>query len=307
VALDREWRREKERKEKPAPDDSPVHGKDAPNRKSGSKDGSPGSDSAQTDEPAEAKDQPSDEQKDRDDEKSGASMQEKGSNGANGKGKSEVERVKQQHVNLRVKNLQCLGSLNEEVLGLQAQLRKLFQRGEGSLLPAVSLTQKDGVFDLVQQLLHAALAEVAKLIVDPSLPPRQVLERAFAFALALEHTKEVALSAEVKTHVLKLAALVDIDLLCQIIDDPFRNRLLALGSRRGSSALTSASPGTSNLRSLSRRPTEQGGSRAPRAASESGSTWNEAANSFCSRLLRSLRAPVSHSDISSRRSGAAGA
>merc|ERR1739848_737705 len=64
------------------------------------------------------------------------------------------------------------------------------------------------------------------------VPARRVLERAFSFALAIQHTQEVALAAEVRTHVLKLAALVDVDLLCHIIKEPFRKRLLRLGARR---------------------------------------------------------------------------
>lgn len=305
VALDREWRREKERsaEKRSASDESPVHGKDGPIGTPDRQDGSPTSQTASAEEAAEAKDKPADEQH-KDQVEESAPAPEKSALNANGKGKSEMERVKQQHINLRVKNLQCLGSLNEEVLGLQAQLRKLFQRGEGGLLPVVSLTQKDGVFDLVQQLLHAALAEAGKLICDPALPAQKVLERAFAFALALEHTKEVALSAEVKTHVFKLAALVDIDLLCQIIDGPFRSRLLAVGARPRGGSMQSHSPSPFNANAGGNMRNSLKGSRVPRAAPDAGSAWAEAAGAFCSRLLRSLRAPVSDIDKSAHRNAA---
>lgn len=209
---------------------------------------------------------------------------------------SDVERVKQQHIALRVKNLQCLGSLNEEVLQLQLQLRGLFRKGEGGLLPAVSLAQKDGVFDLVKQLLDAAISEAGRLAADATLPARHILDRAFSFALAVEHTGEVALSAEVKTHVLKLAALVDLELLCQIVDEPFRNRLLTVGQGR-----RTCTPGLTPVRTGTRvggrpRPNhgaDDGGHHRPSTGYEVVSpSWEEAVDSFCARLLRGIRTPL---------------
>jgi hypothetical protein len=211
---------------------------------------------------------------------------------------SDIERIKRQHISLRVKNLQCLGSLNEEVLQLQEQLRGLFQRAESGLLPAMSLAQKDGVFELVKQLLNAAFQEAGRLASDVSVPNKQVLEKPFAFALALEHTQEVALSAEVRTHVLKLAALVDLDLLVQIIDGPFRKRLLGLGSGRrdhASMVASNLSKSQGNKQRASLRP----GVRArtdvnlsPTGMADSLTSWSDAVHGFCERLVRCVRAPL---------------
>lgn len=144
------------------------------------------------------------------------------------------EEVKCRQVALRMRHLQCLGSLNEEVLTLQKKLKELMERSEG-LMPSVATAQKGSVFDLVAQLLQYSLTEAAKLASDAVMPSRQVLEKCFAFALAIEHSSSVALPAEVKTQALKLAAIIDCDLLCQIIEGPFKRRLLSLEKNRPAS------------------------------------------------------------------------
>jgi len=173
-----------------------------------------------------------------------------------------------------------MGSLNEEVLSLQAKLRSLLVRGEG-LLPAVATTQKGGVFDLVWQLLQAGLVEANRLAtVDMALPASALIEQAFSFAIALELKDEVAMPSEVKTQVLKLAALLDVDLLCQIIGGPFKQRLLSVGARRSSSSAMSV--GSHFVRTRS----SLGAGGAPDA-------WVEAVDAFCGRLLKGLRSTPS--------------
>jgi len=204
---------------------------------------------------------------------------------------SRPEDVKSRQAVLRVRNLRCLGSLNDEVLSLQGRLKGLLKRGEGTLMPTVAPSQKGGVFDLVAQLLQNALTEAARLVVDAAVPARQVLERAFPFALALENAQEVALPTEVKTQALKLAALLDVDLLCQIIDGPFKRRLLSLGMRRpGAPAARGGSVGIAAMRAT----TGAGGARFPRPGGGSGlsEAWNEAVQAFCLRLVRGLRDPL---------------
>jgi len=221
-----------------------------------------------------------------------------------GKGSEErlgdIDRIKRQHISLRVKNLQCMGSLNEEVLQLQEQLRGMFKKAEGGLLPAISIAQKDGVFELVKQLLNAAFVEAGKLAADVSVPTKQVLEKSFDFALALEHTQEVALSAEVRTHVLKLAALVDLDLLCQIIDGPFRHRLLGLDTGRrkqvaaspvGYPRRQSQSCSRASMRATAPRLRCES-SLSQTGTSESWVPWTDVVHSFCGRLLRCLHVPL---------------
>ncbi|CAE7246508.1 licD [Symbiodinium microadriaticum] len=136
----------------------------------------------------------------------------------------------------------------------------------GGMLKGVEPEHKGGVFDLVGQILHAALAEASIWSKDSDITSKQVLERSLAFALALEHTKQagkqhneaeqiVAVPAEVKTQVMKHAALLDVDLLCnaiggtpaqdknsQIIEGPFQKRLLSIGGRRGVSSLPPGRP-----------------------------------------------------------------
>jgi len=207
--------------------------------------------------------------------------------------------------------------LNEEVLGLQEKLRSRLKRSEGTLLPDIAPEKKRDVFDLVAQLLQSALAEVGKMVPESSLTSRQVLERAFPFAFALQHAKEVAVPAEVKTQALKLAALLDVDLLCQIIEGPFKRKLLGLGSRRpgergpperrNSCGSFAAPPRASmtgsreNWTEAQRRRSAMGDSNGfsapPRASLHSSGgghndSWNDAVNSFCGRLVHGLRDPL---------------
>lgn len=189
--------------------------------------------------------------------------------------------VKKKHVDLRVRNLEHLNNLNKEVLELQLQLRSLFGHSEGELLPpAVSLAHKSGLFETVKELLNSGLSEARRLAAESSsTAPAKVLERAFAFALALEHAKEVALPAEVRTQVLKLAALVDMDLLCQIITGPFKGRLLSLGG--AGSSRRAASPAGAVIRRSSSN-----------LCARTQSAWDTAVHEFSSRIVRCLRDPM---------------
>jgi hypothetical protein len=312
VALDREWRREREQAQRQEDrDDSPRVAKDPRTEEDADQDAKDTDGRPKKTEDKKEKDKDSDNDSDSND-KSNTKKDRSLSSKEGGKRLSDIERIKRQHIHLRMKNLQCLGSLNEEVLQLQEQLRSLFKKGEGGMLPAISLSQKDGVFDLVKQLLNAAFQEAGKLAADASVPAKHVLDRAFAFALALEHTKEVALSSEVRTHVLKLAALVDLDLLCQIIDGPFRGRLLGLDKARRPSATAAAStfssgfpgrglPSSGNRQSA--RPGQRGSVRSSEDSrlgrtGEAFNSWAEVVDSFCSRLLQCLHAPLAGSDES---------
>ncbi|CAE7191459.1 unnamed protein product [Symbiodinium sp. CCMP2456] len=129
-----------------------------------------------------------------------------------------------------------MASLNEEALRTQGRLWALLERSEGALLPEISVMQKNVLFDLVAQLLDFALSEAGRLS-NASTPPARVLERALSFALALEHGKEIAVPVDSRTQALKLASLIDTQLLCQVVTGPFRRRLLALARRRAEGTL----------------------------------------------------------------------
>eukprot|EP00930_Biecheleria_cincta_P046211 TRINITY_DN31877_c1_g1_i1.p1 TRINITY_DN31877_c1_g1~~TRINITY_DN31877_c1_g1_i1.p1 ORF type:complete len:982 (+),score=170.27 TRINITY_DN31877_c1_g1_i1:120-3065(+) len=187
---------------------------------------------------------------------------------------------KPKQAKLRVRNLRWLESLNKEVLELQAKLRTSIQTQQTGLLKSVDTDQKRAIFDLVGQLLHSALAETVQLAKDTTLSSREVLEQALAFALALEHTRQVAVPAEVRTQVLKHAALLDVELLCQIIEGPLQKRLLSISGRRLQTPST-AMPG-SRPRAL-----------APGGASHPIESWNEIVISLCGRISASLREPFS--------------
>eukprot|EP00971_Amphidinium_carterae_P147066 2914119-Amphidinium_carterae.1 len=103
--------------------------------------------------------------------------------------KLSLEGVRKEHADLRIRNLQCLRGLNEEVLGLQQKIRKQLTQGRGTLLPSCSTSQKGGVFDLISQIFQAALADVSKQLTE-MVQPAAALERSFAFGLALQHSKE---------------------------------------------------------------------------------------------------------------------
>eukprot|EP00929_Paragymnodinium_shiwhaense_P026618 TRINITY_DN1579_c0_g3_i1.p1 TRINITY_DN1579_c0_g3~~TRINITY_DN1579_c0_g3_i1.p1 ORF type:complete len:1293 (+),score=279.04 TRINITY_DN1579_c0_g3_i1:127-4005(+) len=209
--------------------------------------------------------------------------------------KCAAKRVKERHVALRVKNLLFLTSLNEEALRLQGRLWALLERSSGALIPDISVLQKSTIFELVMQLLDFSLAESSRLLGNPAWSnfPGRILEKAFAFALALEHSKAVAMPADSRTQALKLAALIDRDLMCQIVNEPFRRRLLA------ASATAAGSGSSVSLGSSRRRPSEgvggYGRSRLPRgsqaaAANYTGpATWEEAVQLFIGRFLEGLR------------------
>jgi len=187
---------------------------------------------------------------------------------------------KPKQAKLRVRNLRWLESLNKEVLELQAKLRTSIQGQQSGLLKSVDTDQKKSIFDLVGQLLHSALAETVRLAKDTSLSSREVLEQALAFALALEHTRQVGVPAEVQTQVLKHAALLDVELLCQIIEGPLQKRLLSISGRRPQAPSTAMSG--SRPRSF-----------APGGTSHPIESWNEVVTSLCRRISTSLREPFS--------------
>jgi hypothetical protein len=297
VALDREWRREKQAKadEQRRQADEPMAAYDG-DAASGAKnkDGSDGADkrkpSKESNKDSKDKDKaPDDDDKSSDDEKA--------SEGGKDDPANPQEKARRGHVALRVRNLRCLGGLNDEVLGLQQQLRSLLDRSCGALLPAISLAQKGGVFELVGQILHSGLAEAGIMAGDVSLSARQVLDQSFGFALALEHTRKVALSAEVKTQVLKLAALVDVELLCQIIDGPFKRQLQALGGLRPQTQTNSSIKAQMGATcpagfapQLCVGPTRSD-SRSGTDKAHSSPDWDKAVTSFCECMQRGLKEP----------------
>jgi hypothetical protein len=196
--------------------------------------------------------------------------------------KSAAKRVKERHVALRVKNLRFMSSLNEEALKLQNRLRDLLERSEGALLPEISVIQKKQVFDLVSQLLDFALTEIARLSASTNVAaatPTKVLDRVLSFATALEHAKEVAMPAESRTQALKLAALIDSELLCQVIGGPFRARLVAaVSSRRAHSQGSLAAHPQSRLKVRNM------------SAEINAKAWTDAISIYCSRIICSIRA-----------------
>jgi len=200
--------------------------------------------------------------------------------------KSAARRVKERHVALRVKNIRFLTSLNEEALRLQSRLRNLLERSEGALLPDVSVHQKKQVFDLVAQLLDFPLTELRRIMASPNVvgtPPCKVLEKVLSFALALEHSKEVAMPAESRTQALKLAALIDSDLLSQIIAGPFHARLVSIVGKRGGRNENAPVHGRLKVRSVSLD--------ARGASSEMNvKAWTEAANACCQRIVGHIQA-----------------
>jgi hypothetical protein len=188
--------------------------------------------------------------------------------------RSAQKRVKERHVALRVKNLKFLSNLNDEVLRYQVRLRSLLDRSEGALLPEITLEQKSRVFELAAQVLESALADASKAITNGAMG-QKALDRALGFAQALEHAPDLALPSEVRTQALRLAALIDADLLCQIVEGPFRRRLLALGSRARTDR---GVPGRMRAGSL-------GGGPAAKA-------WEEIVRSIHTRIVRGIRATV---------------
>lgn len=211
---------------------------------------------------------------------------------------SAAKRVKERHVALRVKNLAFLASLNEEALKAQKKLRELLERSEGALLPEVSIAQKEHLFELVGQLLDAALAECTRLASQPGAPPARVMDRCFSFVLALEHGKEIAMPADSRTQALKLAILVDVGLLCQIVEGPLRRRLVAAGA--AAKRRESSGPGyglgalpTYAVRSRSSGLAGVANAAAAAAAAAGGGpgarAWEEAAQEHCNRIVQIIK------------------
>lgn len=210
--------------------------------------------------------------------------------------KSAAKRVKDRHVNLRVKNLRFLANLNEEALRMQNRLWSLLVRSDGALLPEISLGQKNMIFDLVTQLLDFALAETGRLAGNLSAAPTKVLERSLSFAFALEHGKEIAMPSDSRTQALKLASFIDKDLLCEVVAGPFRRRLIAIGvKKRGPESLSSNGGGyVAPAYTRARGNTSLGvGSTAAVKA------WEEAANATCERIASTVRNLLARSNMPS--------
>jgi len=192
--------------------------------------------------------------------------------------KTATKRVKERHVALRVKNLRFLSTLNDEALRLQTRLRTLMLRSEGALLPEVSVPQKKWIFDLVTQLLDNALSEAARQAdKNQSTAPLRILERSFGFALALEHAQALAMPADSRTQALRLAALVDMELLRDIIDGPFKKRLAGIGLKRAGNGASGSSV-----------PTARRGLPPSRDFGAVARAWDESAQQLCSRLAKGL-------------------
>jgi len=202
--------------------------------------------------------------------------------------KNAAKRVKERHVALRVKNLMFVATLNEEVLRSQERLRSVLQRSEGALLPEVSVVQKRQLFDLVAQLLDFALAESSRLASAASAQPPRVFDRSLGFALALDHGAEIAMPVDSRTQALKLAALVDSDLLCQVINGPFKRRLLAVAAKRRGTAEAGCSQSYTRTRSNSHLNTQ-----APLKP------WEDAAHSCCMKIANGIRKVVMTVDCDS--------
>jgi len=196
--------------------------------------------------------------------------------------RSAAQRVKERHVALRVKNLRFASNLNEEALKAQARLRALLERSDGAIMPEVTVTQKCRLFDLVAELLDSAIAEVKQHAGSFEVPPGRCLARAVAFILALEHVGEIAVPTDSRTQVMKLAGLVDGDLLCQVINGPFLQQLLAAGGARQRAAYAAT------LKSC-------GEARAKEGAQLAGRAWEEAARTCCARVTGIIRKAMSSS------------
>jgi len=198
--------------------------------------------------------------------------------------KSAAKRVKDRHIALRVKNLRFLSSLNEEALRVQGRLWSLLERSDGALLPEISVVQKGRIFDLVSQLLDFALSESSRLAGNLAAAPVRVLEKSLSFALALEHIKEIAMPVDSRTQALKLAALIDTDLLCQVIGGPFRRRLIAIGAkRRGPEAFNNGGGYVQAAYSRVR------GGAGPAGSAAAVKAWEEASNTCVERIARNIR------------------
>jgi hypothetical protein len=199
--------------------------------------------------------------------------------------KAAALRVKERHVALRVKNLRFLSSLNEEALRSRTRLRSLMERSEGALLPEVSVSQKQRLFDLVEQMLDFGLAESTRLAANPAASAARVLDRSLAFALALEHGESIAMPVDSRTQALKLAAMVDTDLLAQVVDGPFRRRLMAAGPKRRAVPVD----GVAGFPQAYGRGVRASPPGFPAAAAAGARAWEEAADACCRRIAKGVR------------------
>jgi hypothetical protein len=216
------------------------------------------------------------------------------------------KRVKERHVALRVKNLRFLSSLNEETLKIQSRLWSLLGRSAGALLPEISIAQKSRIFELVSQLLDFAIMECSRLVTNVEVAAPRILERALGFAIALEHSNGIAVPSDSRTQALKLAALIDMDLLGHIIDGPFRSRLLGLTAQRRAAEKSGNSSryarGCSPSRARAGAADDRGRLRRTSGGFEGGSqqdsnassglappSWEDAVHACCERFLYGLR------------------
>jgi len=211
--------------------------------------------------------------------------------------KCAAKRVKERHVALRVKNLSFLNSLNDEALKLQDRLWSMLERSRGALLPDISIPQKGQLFDLVAQLLDFSVVECTRLCSNPALPAWKILEKSLAFALALEHTQTIAMPSDSRTQALKLAALVDVDLLCQIIDGPFKRRLISTGAKRRMTADKALGPGSQFTQgyggsSARRQSLARSGSTQSQQVAGGSQNWDESVQVCTVRVVHGLRRAV---------------
>jgi len=210
--------------------------------------------------------------------------------------KSAAKRVKERHVALRVKNLLFLSSLNEEAMRAQAKLRMLLERSQGALLPDVPVQQKTRLFELVAQMLDQALVDCARQAAGNGAVPAKVIDRCLAFVLSLAHGCEIAMPVDSRTQALKLAGLVDLDLLCQVIEGPFRARLIAAGAAKKREPAGNGGYGGHGGHYLPRsRSSGVGIARqfAPDCSTAvSAKAWEDAANSCCGRMVAIIRQAV---------------
>jgi len=206
--------------------------------------------------------------------------------------KSAAKRVKERHVALRVKNLVFLNSLNEETMRAQTRLRELLDRSEGALLPLISVPQKKQIFELVSQLVEAALADCQRGLAAPNAKCHRVLEKCFNFILALEHCRNVAMPSDSRTQALKLAAMVDLELLCQLLGGPFRLRLLNLNTSaqgRGRVGGPSNQGQGTGIRARSTGPPLPGQCQ---SAPSNSKAWEESVNACCKKMVEVVRAAM---------------
>eukprot|EP00927_Polykrikos_kofoidii_P053619 TRINITY_DN48213_c0_g1_i1.p1 TRINITY_DN48213_c0_g1~~TRINITY_DN48213_c0_g1_i1.p1 ORF type:complete len:1379 (+),score=178.30 TRINITY_DN48213_c0_g1_i1:357-4139(+) len=208
-----------------------------------------------------------------------------------------AKRVKDRHVALRVKNLRFLASLNEEALRMQGRLYSLLARSSGALLPEIAVLQKRQMFDLIAQLLEFALAECSRMMAHQTVSAQRTMERALGFALALEHSSTIAVPSDTRTQALKLAALIDAHLLCQIFSGPFKRRLLACGARRPVPQTSASGFLRGHGRSRTGLRTQAAHAGESTVGGLGPQTWEQAAHDCCARICVALRRVVQDAQV----------